>query len=132
MRHDVDNVIAWSRAQMTKPTQDWSGLCQSHCRSAYGVSAWADSAIHAWGKIPQHFKHAGGKPSEAPRGAVLYYSGGSAGHAALAIGHKGKNCLSNDYAHHGRIGVAPRTFPRWNLHYLGWSAWTPWGVLHVG
>ena len=131
MRNNVDAVIAWSRAEMHAPSRDWSGMCQSHCRSAYGVPAWSDSALHAWGKIPPHFKHSGGDPADAPRGAILYYSGGKFGHAALAIGHDGKNCLSNDYARRGKIGLAPRTFPRWNLHYLGWSSWTPSGVLHV-
>ena len=132
LNRTVDEVIAWSRAQMNKPTQSFKGLCQQHCRSAYGVNAWSPSAIEAWKKIPASKKHAGGKPSEAPRGAILYYSGGQYGHVALAIGKRTNDkCLTNDYVQSGRIGVAPRTFPRWGLHYLGWSTWTPYGSLKV-
>lgn len=128
----VDEVIAWSKGQRDNPTQSWQGLCQSHCRNAYGVPAWAPSAIEAWKKIPKSEKHVGGKPSDAPRGAILYYSGGKYGHVALAIGKKTHDkCLTNDYTFMGKIGVAPRTFPRWGITYLGWSNWTPYGSLDL-
>jgi hypothetical protein len=126
----VDQVIAWSRAQSKHPTQSWSGKCQSHCRQAYGVNAWAASAIIAWKKIPPEYRHDGGKPSAAPRGALLYYSGGEYGHVAIAIGRKtSTNCMSNDYVRPGEIDSCSRLFPRWGLTYLGWSNWTPFGVL---
>lgn len=129
----VSTVIAWSREQSQHPTQSWQGLCQSHCRTAYGVKAWSSSAIGAWAKIPLRYRHTGGSPTDAPRGALLYYSGGKYGHVALAIGKRTSTwCLSNDYTAQGRIGVAPRTFPRWGLHYVGWSNWTPEGMLDLG
>ena len=128
----VDEVIAWSKGQRDNPTQSWQGLCQSHCRNSYGVGAWAPSAIAAWARIPDAMKHKGGKPSDAPRGALLYYKGGQYGHVALAIGKKTHDkCLSNDYMRSGRIDVVPRTFPRWGLTYLGWSLWTPYGSLDI-
>lgn len=82
----VDEVLAWSRSEIRNPTRDWRGMCQSHCRSAYGVQGWSPSAITAWHKIPDAKRNEGGSPEEAPRGAVLYYSGGQFGHAALAAG----------------------------------------------
>ena len=128
----VDEVIKWSRNQIKDPTQSWRGLCQSHCRQAYGVDAWAPSAIAAWHKIPDAKKHKGGKPSDAPRGALLYYSGGQYGHVAIAIGKKTHDkCLSNDYVRQGQIDVAPRSFARWGLTYLGWSNWTPEGEIKL-
>lgn len=128
----VEEVMAWSNDQRRNPTQSWKGLCQSHCRHAYGVPAWAPSAILAWGKIPRAYKHVGGKPSAAPRGALLYYAGGKFGHVALAAGVKTSDkCLSNDYVESGKIGFAPRTFDRWGLKYLGWSTWTPHGSLRA-
>jgi hypothetical protein len=133
----VDEVIAWSRNQKDHPTQSWEGMCQSHCRNAYGVPAWAPSAAQAWEKIPDSEKHKGGNPNDAPRGALLYYLGGKFGHVALAIGKTTPNgktewCLSNDYSAKGKIGVAPRTFARWgNLKYVGWSNWTPSGSLKL-
>jgi len=123
-------VIAWSRNQIKHPAHSWEGMCQSHCRSAYDVVAWSPSAIQAWEKIPDSFKHAGGSINAAPRGALLYYSGGKYGHVAIAIGKKTNDkCLSNDYVRQGMIDVAPRTFPRWGLKFVGWSLWTPYGVL---
>jgi hypothetical protein len=73
LERNVNQVITWSRNQVKDPTQDWTALCQSHCRQAYGVPAWAGSAIIAWRKIPKRQKKTGGKPSDAPRGraAVL-------------------------------------------------------------
>jgi hypothetical protein len=125
----VDDAIRWSLNQSKHPSKSWKGLCQSHCRNAYGVPAWSDSAIHAWGRIPASKKHAGGNPNDAPRGALLYYSGGRFGHVALATGVTNKRCLSNDYVRQGHIDYAPRTFPRWGLHYVGYSFWTPYGEM---
>jgi hypothetical protein len=51
---------------------------------------------------------------------------------AIAAGIKTHDkCLSNDYVRQGKIDYAPRTFQRWGLKYLGWSAWTPYGELNV-
>ena len=126
----VDDVIAWARAQVEDPSQDWTALCQRFARKAYDVPAWASSAIGAWGKIPAQKRHIAGKPSDAPRGALLYYAGGKYGHVAIAVGKRTKRaCLSNDYVRSGRIDQAPRTFPRWGLTYLGWSFWTPYGEM---
>jgi len=130
MRHSVQEVMAWGHAQMHDPSQDWSGKCQSFCRQAYGVPAWSGSAIGAWGLIPRLAKYAGGTPSRAPRGAILYYAGGTYGHAALAAGiHTHDKCQSTDYVEQGEIGYAPRDFPRWGLRYVGYSFWTPFGEL---
>lgn len=127
----TDEVIAFGRGQIRKPSQDWYVKCQSFCRQSYRVPAWSGSAIGAWNKTPKRFRNLG-TPSEAPRGALLYYSGGKYGHVAIAIGKKTHDkCLSNDYVRRGQIDVAPRTFPRWGLTYVGWSAWTPWGSLDV-
>jgi hypothetical protein len=130
MRKSVQEVMAWGHDQMLHPSQDWSGKCQSFCRQAYGVPAWSDSAIHAWGLIPRAFKVQTTDPTKAPRGAVLYYAGGNYGHAALAAGIKTHNqAQSTDYAAQGKVGYAPRTFPRWGLRFLGYSFWTPFGEL---
>ena len=130
LSRSVDEAIAWARGQVDDPTQDWTALCQSFCRQSYGVPAWSSSAIGAWGKIPPAKRHIAGKPSEAPRGALLYYGGGKWGHVAIAVGKRTKrSCLSNDYVSRGRIDQAPRTFPRWGLIYLGWSFWTPYGEM---
>ena len=126
----VRDVIGWSRQQSAHPTQSWKGLCQSHVRHAYGVPAWAPSAIEAWNRIPEKHKHRTSNPNNAPRGAAIYYSGGKYGHVVIAIGVRTHDkCLSNDYVRPGRIDVAPRSFPRWGIKCEGWSFWTPYGSL---
>ena len=59
LKRSVDDVIAWSSAQIDHPTQDWFNRCQSHCRQAYGVDVWgydpvtgSSSAWGAWKQIP--------------------------------------------------------------------------------
>ena len=132
LSRNINEVITWSRNQIKDPTQDWTGLCQSHCRQAYGVGAWAGSAIIAWRAIPAAQKHPGIKPSSAPRGSLLYYDIGKFGHVAIAIGKKtNTSCLSNDYVRQGMIDACSRDFPRWGAIYLGWSAWTPVGSLRL-
>ena len=132
LERNVNEVITWSRNQVKDPTQDWTGLCQSHCRQAYGVGAWAGSAIIAWRAIPAAQKHLGIKPSIAPRGSLLYYDIGKFGHVAIAIGKRTNgSCLSNDYVRQGMIDACSREFPRWGATYLGWSAWTPYGSLRL-
>jgi hypothetical protein len=132
LSRNINEVITWSRNQIKDPTQDWTGLCQSHCRQAYGVGAWAGSAIIAWRAIPAAQKHPGIKPSSAPRGSLLYYDIGKFGHVAIAIGKRTNvSCLSNDYVRQGMIDACSREFPRWGATYLGWSAWTPVGSLRL-
>lgn len=131
MRSSVKDVLDWGRAQIEEDAVDWSGLCQSFCRQAYGVEPWATSAIHAWGAIPRAYKVTGRPVNLAPRGAILYYAGGNSGHAALAVGVATHDkCLSVDYQRQGRIDFAPRDFPRWGIRYLGYSFWTPYGELN--
>lgn len=128
----VADVMRFGRDEIVHPDRSYNGLCQSFCRTAYGVPAWAASAIGAWNRIPRDQKRVGGKPSEAPRGALLYYAGGTYGHVAIAAGIKTRDkCLSNDYVRQGRIDYAPRTFDRWGLRYLGYSNWTPFGELRL-
>jgi hypothetical protein len=132
LKRDVADVMDWARDQRHDPSQNWAMKCQSFCRQAYGVDAWAYSAIQAWGRIPRIQKHVGGKPSAAPRGALLYYAIGKYGHVAIAAGVKtNTKCLSNDYVERGKIDYAPRSFESWGARYLGWSNWTPFGELRV-
>jgi len=127
---DVDQAIAWGRGQVSHPTQSWHGKCQSFVRSCDGVPAWAPTAYDAWLRIPAAHKTFGGKTSDAPRGAALYFKRGSGdpkpGHVVLATK---THCLSNDIYRSGMIDVAPRDIfiAHWGMVYLGWSLWTPDG-----
>jgi hypothetical protein len=134
LNRTVEQVIDFGVSQIENPTQDWSNLCQSFCRQAYGVAAWSPSAKEAWFQIPQREKTVGGHPSDAPRGALIYFTKGTYGHVAIATGKSTSDkCLSNDYVRQGMINYAPRDFPRWGMlpYYGGWSTWTPYGSLRL-
>jgi len=128
----IQQAEDWAHAQIATPTQSWAGLCQSFVRNSYGVPAWAASAYDAWLKIPNDHKHIG-SVDEAPRGAAIYFKRNHAGqerpgHVVLATKTR---CLSNDIYRHGGIDVAPRLVfeNTWNMKYLGWSLWTPYGTI---
>ena len=124
---DTKHTVHWMMQQHKHRTTGWKGMCQSSVRQSYGVPAWANSAIHAWERIPHKYR-AHGDPEEAPVGAMLYYDIGTYGHAALAGYHSDK-CWSVDYWRRDEIGPAPRDFHRWGgIEFLGWSFWTPWGM----
>jgi hypothetical protein len=132
LSRDVDGAIAWMEREHDDPTQSWSNLCQSACRQSYGVAAWSDSAKNAWRQIPSSKRVDGGSPFDAPRGALIYFDSGTYGHVALCKGKTTDDkAWSNDYVSDGDIDSAPRDFPRWGLHYVGWSTWTPYGSMRL-
>lgn len=128
----VQEAEDWGHGQVHHPSQSWAGLCQSFVRNCMGVPAWAATAYDAWMRIPAHQRHEGGDVMDAPRGVALYFKHASGaarpGHVVLSTK---THCLSNDIYRHGMIDVAPRTVfvPHWGMHYLGWSGWTPHGVM---
>jgi len=127
----IDEAIAWGHSQVSSPTQSWSGLCQSFVRSCDGIGGWAPTAYDAWLKVPDSHKERGPIGS-APRGAAIYFKHAAGdprpGHVVLATK---ANCLSNDIYRRGMIDVAPRDVfaSHWGMEYLGWSLWTPSGVM---
>lgn len=128
----IDEAIAYGRAQVDHPTQSWQGMCQQFVRSCYGVGAWAPSAYDAWLRIPEAHRNYGPIES-APRGAAIYFKRNHAGqerpgHVVLATK---SGCLSNDIHRRGMIDPSRREVfeSAWNMKYLGWSFWTPYGRL---
>jgi hypothetical protein len=132
LKRTVDEAIAFAEKQHENPTQDWHNMCQSFVRQCYGVDAWNSSAKGAWYEIPDGQKHKGGHPDDAPRGAAIYFTAGTYGHVALAIGKETSDkCWSNDYVRDGKIDKCQREFSNWGMmsSYAGWSFWTPYGEM---
>ena len=125
---EPDEVIHWMMHQHQIGASGWKCRCQSSARQAYGVPAFAASATAAFERIPKHLRHKGDDPAEAPPGAILYYHGGKYGHAAIA-GKRSHVAWSTDYQKTGHIGLAPRTFDRWNLEFVGFALGTPFNQL---
>jgi hypothetical protein len=83
-------------------------------------------------KIPDKHRNTG-DINAAPRGAAIYFKRNQSGkerpgHVVLATKSM---CLSNDIYRKGMIDVAPRDIfiKAWNMSYLGWSLWTPFGTI---
>ena len=143
LERTVEQAIAWGRARIDKldgpkPGGRWDARCQQFVRSCLDTPAWAaklpgvDSAIEAFYAIPEEWRFETSDPREAPRGAQVYYEIGTYGHVVLAIGKTTNQwALGNDYVRQGRIDVCPRDLPRWRAKCVGWSTWTPFGMLDI-
>jgi hypothetical protein len=92
--------LAWSREQADIPS-----------KYPDATSAWE----HATGRRPGD--------TDPPRGAAVYWTGGSAGHGHIAISLGHGRVRSSDADGSGDVGTVPlRFFDReWNLHYVGWA-----------
>jgi hypothetical protein len=95
------------------------GYCLQQCRIWAGIPARYPDAATAWRNAND--KHRDRKP---PRGAAVYWTGGSRGYGHIAISLGGGKVRSTDAAGAGR--VATRTigwFDRnWSsLTYAGWA-----------
>lgn len=129
----VPEALAWGTGQVSHPSRSWKGLCQSFVRSSMGAPAWAPTAYDAWLKVPQAHRN-DGSLALVPAGAAVYFERNHRGaerpgHVALSLG--GGRCLSNDIYRAGMIDEAGLSVfgPSWNMTYLGWSFWTPFGFM---
>lgn len=125
----IEQAITWAKGMDNKPAPGGPGHCQELVRTAYAINPWATSAKLAWGRIPHDQIHTGKDWHAIPAGAMCYFPTLSDyGHVVLALG-AGK-CLTNDYKQRGFCTIAPLDLPNWHgdLHWGGWSFWTPFGV----
>lgn len=114
-------------AQAIETARTWSqqgyffgvGQCLATVRKYYNVASLYGSATLGW-ENAQH-KHFSNDGRDAPRGAPVWWTGGSsgAGHVAISVG--GGVCLSTDWARPGRIDYAHINdiTSRWALDYKG-------------
>jgi len=106
-----------------KTTRNAVGMCDKWVAQYYGfASSGYATAITHWNSISPSQKHPG--DTNAPAGALVFWSGGStgAGHVALSLG--GGKIISTDYP---RSGITSTTTidaisNGWGEHYMGWSA----------
>lgn len=98
------------------------GLCKQKTREAYGVpSDGSNDATEAWGRTKHRVKTTG---HQAPRGAILWWTGGSQGHghAAIADGKGGVwsvDILRSGYWDHVPFPQMSHSWP--NLRFAGVS-----------
>lgn len=114
-------------AQAIATARDWSkrglffgvGQCLATVRQYYGVAAGFPTAASSYEAAAHKYPSNDGR--DAPRGAPIWWTGGShgAGHVAISVG--GGICLSTDWARPGKIDYARinEITARWGLDYKG-------------
>lgn len=110
-------AIAFARRTRTFP----EGLCLVFVRSAFGVSALFGSAAAAWRGA--QFKHPVSSGMQVPRGAPVFWTGGSRGFGHIAIGTGNGRCWSSDAGGPGRtakVSIDELT-DRFNIDFQGWA-----------
>lgn len=68
----VDKAIAWAMGQMTKPSQNWDGLCEAFVEHAYGVTKGTGGGgyLTAQDDANANLKHTTGTPNI---GALVFF-----------------------------------------------------------
>jgi len=116
----VEQAITWAAQLVAAGTSIPTGLCDHYMALAYGraMSGSGTALIH-FAAIPPGLKTvtATGVP---PRGALVFWRTGWAGHVALSLGDG--TVISTDYPHAGVMGRATLAqIDAWGPR-LGWSA----------
>jgi hypothetical protein len=80
----VNSAVAWAGAAAAGSAR-WFHLCDKYVANAYGLShSGYESAKKHWAAIPSKYKHPGDR--NPPAGALVFWSCGVYGHAALSLG----------------------------------------------
>lgn len=81
----VNDALAFAQRESGSPSRNWHNACLVFVRSCWGIGSRNASAYADWLACPEHAKHPGNNPDDAPVGAALYYKGtGPYGHIMLA------------------------------------------------
>jgi hypothetical protein len=97
------------------------GKCLVFVRTAFGVSAGFPSAADAWRGAK--LKHPVESGMQVPRGAPVFWTGGSHGFGHIAIGTGNGRCWSSDAGGPGRtakVSIDELT-DRFNISFQGWA-----------
>ena len=108
------------RSRSPKPTSE-PGMCLREVRECYDVGPKAADAIGAW--LDAKSKHIETDPRKIPRGAPVFWSGGTGGHGHIAIKAGRDLCWSTDIKRPGYFDKVPVDLirQRWGLKLLGWT-----------
>lgn len=104
-------------------------MCQKFSRSCWDINPGYASAIQAWRSQPVEHRHA---DRNAPVGALVYFEGGTYGHATFSAG--GTRVYSTDILRKGKVDLVDISVieKRWGLKHLGWTDRQGSVVLPVG
>ena len=100
----------------------WLGHCAHSVACAYGRASSGWNAIDGWRNTSPKFRHTGRRAHNPPRGALVFWSGGSHGMGHVGVANGRGRFWGVDLPVSGHIGLADIGDParRWGLVYLGW------------
>lgn len=119
--YSCNEALAWMQNQSVNPSRSWYRMCLADVAMSYG---WAFSGTATAYLAGVDAKRAGvlsTSKTNIPRGAVLYWSNGGAGHVAV---YDGEGYIwSNDVVRSGKIDRVPWDFPEknWGQTWMGWA-----------
>lgn len=93
-----EQALAWCKQEAEHPSRSWLDDCLMFARSAYNIPSKYATASIAWSHTTQRGT---GTP---PRGALVWWTGGShgAGHVAVSIGDG--TCWTSDFGNDAYLG----------------------------
>jgi hypothetical protein len=111
-------------ANANRYTTNRPGMCLQYVRTWLEIPAGNPDAIAAWNNATR--KHVQGRDKDAqspPRGAPVFWRGGSAGHGHIALAITSSTGRSTDTPGVGRVSTQDGDWWRqhWNMPYLGWT-----------
>lgn len=113
--HDAGEIVAAAKSS----TVNLPGRCLTWSREQAGIPSKYVDAATAW-----HYA-TGRRPGDAdpPRGAAVYWTGGTNGYGHVAISVGNGIVRSSDAAGAGRVGTIKieQLTKEWGLHYAGWA-----------
>jgi hypothetical protein len=100
----------------------WLGHCAHSVACAYKKSASGWNASQGWFTTPEKYRRTGRKSKTPPRGALVFWAGGSQGYGHVAVANGRGKVWGVDLPDSGHIGLIPidEVARRWGLKYLGW------------
>lgn len=119
--HTCNEALAWMQQQSTNPTQSWYRRCLSDVAQSYGWGYSGTATAYLAGVDAKNAGVLSTDTSNIPRGAVMYWSNGGAGHVAV---YDGEGYIwSNDVLRRGKIDRVPWDFPtkNWGQTFMGWA-----------
>lgn len=114
-------AIAEARAGVLRGTFWGIGQCLRTVRQYYDVNSRYPTASSGWANA--EFKHPRSDGRDCPRGAPVWWTGGSSGAGHVAIATGGGMCISTDWARVGRADYASINDITnvWGLDFKGYT-----------
>lgn len=87
LNRGANTAVNWAANSAGEDGTRWPGKCDRFVANAYGMehSNYQSAKVH-WSGIPERYKHA--KETNAPVGALVFWSNGKDGHTAIVTGNK--------------------------------------------